>query len=137
MLVLCIRDLLSFLRHDSPPPTIETLSDDDGWWNAHVANPTRRFAARHRALIGLAGLLGGGVLATFSGSRERSTCRSRHAALAVATPREHARGDPASNRRASAGGHGSRVSALLQFQRRHVPKKPAAGQPGQQAPSSR
>jgi hypothetical protein len=65
MFALCLHDLASFLWHRSPPPTIETLPDDDGWWDRVVANPTRRFAARHRALIGLGGLLAGGVLGHF------------------------------------------------------------------------
>ncbi len=65
MFVLCLHDLFSFLWHRSPPPTIESLPDDDGWWDRAVANPIRRFAARHRALIGLGGLLAGGVLGHF------------------------------------------------------------------------
>ena len=65
MFALCLHDLGSFLWHRSPPPTVESLPDADGWWDRVVANPTRRFAARHRAVIGLAGLFAGGVLGHF------------------------------------------------------------------------
>jgi hypothetical protein len=65
MLSLCLRDLASFLWHRSRPPTIEDLPEDLDWWNKRVANPARRFAARHRALIGVAGLFAGGALGHF------------------------------------------------------------------------
>lgn len=65
MLALCLRDLVSLLRHGSRPPTIEDLPDDRNWWDKAVGNPVRRFATRHRALVGLAGLMAGGVLGHF------------------------------------------------------------------------
>lgn len=66
MLSLCLRDLISFVLHRSPPPTINDLPDEPGLWNRLVANPTRRFATHHRGLIGLAGLFAGGVLGHFA-----------------------------------------------------------------------
>ena len=62
MLALCIRDLASFLRHGSRPPTQSELPAD----SKNPGNPIRRWMESYQALAGAIGLIAGALIGHFA-----------------------------------------------------------------------